>query len=201
MAHNVFSEPYTLGRMAEVLAEPGYSSQQCRNRLAHLAKGTDRGDGQFITLLHSYGLPPKGSGPTAHRQYPFSEICKAKVLFTLMEQGIADGHALRAADFGLVSKRVDHSMPAELQKAIFDSKFPPIMHAVASIERGGDARFALTYFWHPKNGQRQYRGEIVFGDDDIPPPPKGFVPRSTVLIHLPPLILPLIAKAGRERVN
>lgn len=199
MAHNVFSEPYTIGRMAEILAEPGFSSQQCRNRLLYLAKGADRGDGEFVSLLHSYGL--RGSGKTAHRLFPFSEICKAKVLFTLMEQGIADGDALRAADFGLVSKRIDHLMPAELQKALLDSKFPPIMHAVASIEREGDARFALTYFWHPKNGQRQYRGEIVFGDDDIPPPPRAFVPRSTVLIHLPPLILPLIAKAGRERAN
>ena len=199
MALTDFNGPYTIGQMAEMLAEPGFSSQQCRSRLLHLAKGADRGDGEFVTLLHSYGL--HGTGKTAHRLFPFSEVCKAKVFFTLIEQGIADGSALREADFGMVANRAWEGMPEAQRKAIFAAKTSPIDRAIRSIRDGDNAFFALSYFWHPKTDERQYRGDVVFGNDDIASPPKGFAPRSSVLIPLSPLILPLIQKAERAKAN
>ncbi len=183
---------YTVGEAAELLAAPGFSAKKAHDRLQALL----RRDRNTPELLHSYGK----RNDAGARVYPFSEVAKAKILFALIDSGLADRSVLWSADQALFGKQLDKSM-SEVERTRVLAQKTPIKRAIAAIESGDWPTFILTTFVHDQTGERVRRGQVMCEGDAPLPPPGGddaFIPLSGIVIQLRPLLFPLIADAGRK---
>ncbi|WIM10598.1 hypothetical protein [Enhydrobacter sp.] len=182
---------FQISAVAEMLAEAGFSSRQAMNRLRYLAT-------QDAAMLNSYGKRA-GSGKTSAYLYPLHEVCKVKVLFALMDSGIADMLVLSCANAGLIAGFIPDGASEAVRKRLLALKGSPIQRAIEDIRKGGWPSFVLTYFRNSDNGAKYYRGTVLLTDEkpESGNPADPYIPRTSIVVDLRSLLLPLL----RDRAN
>lgn len=136
-----------IGRMADLLREPGRDARSLSNQLRYFAQND---------LIRPYGRV--GTGRTAHNLYSVDQLLVAAVLARIVEFGTADADPLRMASLVLQSwstNDIGDGPPPARSPAMWIIK-----HHLAGIDGW---TFQLGTFRHRTGGNRELRGRIQNG--------------------------------------
>lgn len=168
---------FKIGRMSDVLREPGRDASSLANQLRYFAQND---------LIRPYGRV--GSGRTAHNLYSVDQILVAAVLGRIVEFGTSDTDPLRMSSLVLQSWSTndigDNAAPAR----------SPAMWIIKHHLGGIDGwTFQLATFRHRGNGNREMRARVqngltkegtIFRIGD----PKEWEQRSVFALDLKPIL-------------
>jgi hypothetical protein len=181
---------FTTAEGARFLAKPGEDVLALHNRLKGAAQRR---------LIHP--RQRAGAGKTSPAYFGIDDLAAGVVLFALFDLGIADAEIANHASLACYAwDETLNPRPATIRKGV-----SPVAAAMIGAARGQFWAFKLSTFHNDQTNERRVIAAVY--DMDAPPPdasqflPPSFLPRATLTILLPPLLMPLNRAFDKPKGN